>query len=149
MQCQLSKLCKVIEPLLEKLQNLALLMVRLVLAYGFYEPAKMKWSDIGSVAEWFGSMGLPLPTLQAYMAATTEASGVLLLTLGLFTRLISIPLMVVMTVAITLVHLPNGFSSGDNGFEIPLYYFIMLFVLVTHGAGKFSLDWILFKSKSS
>ncbi len=148
MQCQLSKLCKAVEPLLERLQSLSLLMVRLILAYGFYEPAKMKWSDIGSVAEWFGSMGLPLPTLQAYLAATTEAAGVVLLTLGLFTRLISIPLMVVMTVAITLVHLPNGFQSGNNGFEIPLYYFIMLFVLVTHGGGTLSFDRLLFKSKA-
>ena len=64
MECQLTKLCKLVEPLVEKLQSLALLMVRLVLAYGFYEPAKMKWSDIGAVAEWFGSLGLPLPTLQ-------------------------------------------------------------------------------------
>ena len=53
--------------------------------------------------------------------------------------------MVVMVVAITLVHLPNGFSSGDNGFEIPLYYLIMLFVLLTHGAGKISVDALLHK----
>ena len=145
MQCRLSEFCKRVEPAVEKLQSLALLAVRLVLAYGFLGPAKMKWSDIGSVAEWFGSMGLPLPTLQAYLAATAEGSGVVLLTLGLFTRLISIPLMVVMTVAIVLVHLPNGFQSGNNGFEIPLYYFIMLFVLLTHGGGRFSLDWLLFK----
>ncbi len=149
MQCQLSKLCQLVEPMLDKLQSVSLLLVRLVLAYGFYEPAKMKWSDIDSVAEWFGSMGLPLPTLQAYMAASTEAAGVLLLTVGLFTRLISIPLMVVMVVAITMVHLPNGFSSGNNGFEIPLYYFIMLFVLVAHGGGKISLDWLLFRNKSA
>ena len=70
MQCQLSKLCKILGPAVEKLQSLALLMVRLVLAYGFYEPAKMKWSDIGSVAAWFGSLGYPLPTLQAYMAGS-------------------------------------------------------------------------------
>lgn len=140
MQCQLLKICKSVTPLFEKLQSVSLLAVRMILAYGFYEPAVMKWKDIDSVADWFGSMGLPLPTLQAYLAASTEAAGVLLLTLGLFTRLISIPLMVVMVVAITLVHLPNGFSSGNNGFEIPLYYFIMLFVLFTHGAGQFSLD---------
>ncbi|MEJ2499807.1 MAG: DoxX family protein [Campylobacterales bacterium] len=149
MQCQLSRVCKIIEPAVEKLQSVALLMVRLVLAYGFFEPAMMKWQDIGSVAEWFGSLGLPLPTLQAYMAATTEASGVVLLTLGLFTRLISIPLMVVMVVAIVTVHLPHGFESGNNGYEIPLYYFIMLFVLMTHGAGKISLDGLLFKNKET
>ena len=144
MQCRLKKVCRILEPVADKGQNLSLLFVRLILAYGFYEPAKMKWSDIGAVAEWFGSMGLPLPTLQAYMAASTEAAGVVLLTLGLFTRLISIPLMVVMVVAIVTVHLPNGFSSGDNGFEIPLYYLIMLFVLLTHGGGAFSLDRLLF-----
>ncbi|WP_345976494.1 DoxX family protein [Sulfurimonas sp. HSL3-7] len=147
MQCQITKLCKLVEPLLEKLQSVSLLFLRLILAYGFYEPAKMKWSDIGSVAEWFGSMGLPLPTLQAYLAASTEALGVLLLTLGLATRLISIPLIIVMIVAIVTVHLPHGFSSGDNGFEIPLYYMLMLFVLVTHGAGKFSVDHFLYKEK--
>ncbi len=140
MQCQLTKLCKLVDPLLNKLQSVSLLFLRLILAYGFYEPAMNKWNDIGAVAGWFESMGLPLPTLQAYMAASTELAGVVLLTLGLFTRLISIPLMVVMTVAITMVHLGNGFSSGDNGFEIPLYYFLMLFVLVAHGAGKFSID---------
>ena len=128
------------KPVFEKLQSLSLLFLRLVLAYGFYEPAKMKWSDIDSVAEWFGSMGYPLPALQAYLAASTEALGVLLLTLGLATRLISIPLIIVMIVAIVTVHLPHGFSSGDNGFEIPLYYMLMLFVLVAHGAGKFSVD---------
>ena len=147
MQCQITKLCEYIEPVLEKFQDLSLLFLRLILAYGFYEPAKMKWSDINSVAEWFGSMGFPLPTLQAYMAASTEALGVLLLTLGLATRLVSIPLIVVMIVAIVTVHLPNGFSSGDNGFEIPLYYMLMLFVLVANGAGKFSVDHFLYKDK--
>ncbi|MCJ7764834.1 MAG: DoxX family protein [Thiovulaceae bacterium] len=147
MQCQITRLCKFIEPLLEKFQSLSLLFLRLILAYGFYEPAKTKWSDIHAIAEWFGSMGYPLPTLQAYMAASTEALGVLLLTLGLATRLISIPLMVVMIVAITTVHLPHGFSSGNNGFEIPVYYMLMLFVLVAHGAGKFSVDNLLAKKK--
>ncbi|MEN8146846.1 MAG: DoxX family protein [Campylobacterota bacterium] len=147
MQCQFTKLCEYIEPVLEKLQSVSLLFLRLILAYGFYEPAKNKWEDISSVAEWFGSMGIPLPTLNAYMAASTEALGVLLLTLGLATRLISIPLIIVMIVAIVTVHLGNGFSSGDNGFEIPLYYMLMLLVLVAHGAGKFSVDNFLYKDK--
>ena len=147
MQCQITKLCELVEPLLEKLQSVSLLFLRLILAYGFYEPAKMKWSDIDSVAQWFGSMGLPLPTLQAYMAASTEALGVLLLTIGFATRLISIPLIVVMIVAILMVHLGNGFSAGDNGFEVPLYYLLMLLVLVAHGAGKFSVDHFINREK--
>ncbi|HIP52208.1 MAG TPA: DoxX family protein [Campylobacterales bacterium] len=73
-----------------------------------------------------------------------ELLGVILLTLGLFTRLISVPLMVVMVVAIVTVHLAHGFSSGDNGFEIPLYYMLFLFIFTAHGAGKYSLDYLIF-----
>jgi len=129
-------------------KSLSLLFARLVVAYGFYEPAMMKWKDIGSVAEWFGSMGIPFPTLNAYMAASTEVAGVVLLTLGLLTRLISIPMIVIMIVAIVTVHLHNGFSAGTNGFEIPLYYMLFLFIFVTNGAGKFSLDRLIFGEKN-
>ncbi|MGZ8548857.1 MAG: HvfX family Cu-binding RiPP maturation protein, partial [Sulfuricurvum sp.] len=127
-----------IERVLDKGKNLSLLFMRLILAYGFYGPMMGKWSDMGAVAKWFGEdLGLPFPMLNAYMAASTEALGVALLTLGLGVRFISLPLMVVMIVAISTVHLTNGFSAGKNGFEIPLYYMIMLFVLATHGGGKY------------
>ncbi|WP_353662063.1 DoxX family protein [Hydrogenimonas sp. SS33] len=129
-------------------KSISLLLMRLVLAYGFYEPAMMKWSDISAVAEWFGSIGIPFPALNAYMAATTELTGVVLLALGLLTRLISIPLIVVMVVAIVTVHLSNGFSAGNNGFEIPLYYMVMLFALFAHGPGRFSLDRLIFKEEA-
>ena len=69
--------------ILQNFQSLSLLFARLAVAYGFYEPALNKWKDINSVANWFGTMGIPFPTLNAYMAATTEALGVVLLTIGL------------------------------------------------------------------
>lgn len=137
------------EAILNKGQDLSLLFVRLILAYGFYGPMMGKWSDMGAVAKWFGEdLGLPFPLLNAYMAASTEALGVALLTLGLGVRFISLPLMVVMVVAITTVHLGNGFSAGDNGFEIPLYYMLMLFVLATHGGGKWGIDGLMAKKTS-
>lgn len=77
------------------------------------------------------------------MAATTELLGAILLALGLFTRLISIPLIFIMLVAIYTVHLSNGFEAGDNGFEIPLYYILMLLTLVVYGAGKISADFFI------
>lgn len=132
----------------EYLKPLSLLLARLTVAYGFYTPAMTKWADINSVAQWFESLGIPFPTLNAYMAASTELAGVILLALGFFTRLISIGLIVVMIVAITVVHLPNGFSAGNNGFEIPLYYMLFLFLFLAHGAGKISFDSILFDEKN-
>ena len=130
--------------LTDYLKSPSLLFARLAVAYGFYDPAMMKWSDIGATAEWFASMNYPLPLFNAYAAATTEILGVVLLTLGLFTRLISIPLVVVMIVAITTVHLPHGFQAGNNGYEIPLYYMIFLLIFVSNGAGRFSIDHLIF-----
>jgi len=132
----------------EYLKSLSLFIARLLVAYGFYEPAMMKWKDIGSVAEWFGSMGIPFPTLNAYMAASTEVAGVVLLTLGLLTRVIALPLIIIMIVAIVTVHLGNGFSAGNNGFEIPLYYISFLLIFLSNGAGRFSLDRIIFGEKN-
>ena len=134
------------EKVLDKGQDIALFFLRFILAYGFYDPAMKKWSDISAVALWFREdLGIPFPLLNAYMAASTEMAGVVLLVLGLCVRFIALPLMVVMVVAIVTVHLSNGFSSGNHGFEIPLYYMLMLFVLATHGGGKFGLDYFLKK----
>ena len=129
-------------------RSIALLLARLVVAYGFFGPAMMKWSDIDAVASWFGTLGIPFPTLNAYMAASTEMTGVVLLTLGFLVRLISIPLIVIMLVAIFTVHLHHGFSCGNNGFEIPVYYMLFLLIFITSGAGRFSLDRIVFGDKS-
>jgi putative oxidoreductase len=130
------------------LQDLPLLLMRLVLAYGFYKPAMMKWKNIDGIIQWFDGMGMPMPALNAYMAATTEALGVILLTLGLGVRIISIPLIITMFVAIKTVHWVNGFEAGNNGFEIPLYYILMLFTLLVYGGGKFSLDYVIGKKKN-
>ncbi len=129
----------------EYLKSPSLLFARLAVAYGFYEPAMLKWSDIDATAQWFASMHYPFPLLNAYAAATTEITGVVLLTLGLCTRLIAIPLIVVMIVAIATVHLPHGFCADDNGFEIPLYYMLFLLTFLSHGAGKISLDYLVCK----
>ena len=130
-----------------KLDSIALLGIRLVLAYGFYKPATMKWNDINAIGSWFESMGYPFPYLNAYLAGVTEVAGVVLLVLGLGTRLISVPLIFVMLVAIFTVHIGNGFEAGNNGFEIPLYYMLMLFGLVVYGGGKYSFDYLSSKKR--
>ncbi len=135
--------------LLTKLKDLPPLFFRLILAYGFFSPALAKVKNISAIAEWFSSMNIPLPLLNAYLATITEITGVILLTLGLATRLISFPLIFVMLVAIFTVHLEHGFEAGKNGFEIPLYYIIMLVSLIISGPGKFSLDYFIFKKFNS
>ena len=122
-------------------KGFALLLVRIALVYGFYEPALIKWSNIDATIDWFASLGIPFPIFSTFLVASFEVIAVVLLLLGFFTRFIAIPVMIIMLVAIFTVHIQNGFSVGNNGFEIPLYYFLFLSLLATHGAGKFSIDY--------
>ena len=130
--------------LTEYIQNFSLLIARIAVAYGFYVPSEIKWADPDKIAVWFASMGIPFPLFTTYMVSVFETSGIILLALGLFTRLISFPLMIIMITAIFAVHIGNGFSASDSGIEIPLYYLLFLFVFLTHGAGRFSLDQLFF-----
>lgn len=132
---------------LDRMRDLAPLILRLVVAFGFLEPAWNKLQDVHAIGEWFESMELPAPYLQAWLATLTESLGVVLLTIGLGTRLIAIPLIVTMLVAIKTVHWENGFSAGDNGYEIPFYYTCMLACLLFLGSGRISADHLLSKRR--
>jgi len=128
-------------------QSFSLLFARVALAYGFYEPALTKWTNFETTSEWFVSLGIPFAPFMTLLTASIEILGVLFLLFGLFTRLITIPLLIVMVVAIFTVHLSHGFSVANNGFEIPLYYLLFLSILASHGAGRFSLDFLILGRK--
>jgi len=151
-----------------KAEDIPLLFLRIILAYTFYGPATSKFSAIDQTAGFFEYLGIPFPLFNAYLSAGTELMGTVLLTLGLLTRFISVPLIVVLTVAIITVHGANGFHvilpgsewsdpyiNGEavkgtvvilqNGYEMVMYYMAMLLILVTQGAGRLSLDHLFFK----
>jgi uncharacterized membrane protein YphA (DoxX/SURF4 family) len=100
---------------LAHLDGLAPLALRLYLVPVFWMAGTQKISGMENTIEWFGNveygLGLPFPTLMAYLAAYSEAIGALLLLLGLATRWISVPLMVTMLVAIFAVHWDNGWAA--------------------------------------
>ena len=116
---------KFIYPLLLRYQNFctylkhfdgnAALSLRLFLVPVFWMAGSNKLAHFTDTVEWFGNpdwgLGLPFPTLMATLATSAELGGAILLALGLFTRLISIPLIITMLVAILTVHLPNGWQA--------------------------------------
>lgn len=129
------------------LKDIPLLMLRLILAYGFYSPAVMKLTKPAGVAKFFERMEIPFPLMNVYLAGITEALGVILLVLGFGTRLIAIPLIITMFVAIYTVHWDHGFAASEGGIQIPLYFLIMLFTLLAYGSGKISLDYLIGKKR--
>lgn len=137
--------CKKSIEVLESLRWLPLLLFRLILAFGFLTPALEKLKNFNSVVQWFASLNIPLPYFSALLSTTVELTGIVLLFFGLLTRVIAIPLMFLMFVAISTVHFANGFSASANGFEIPLYYFLMLLCLFVFGPGGVSIDTFIKK----
>lgn len=91
------------------------LALRLYLVPVFWMAGMNKFNGFSDTAAWFGNpdwgLGLPFPTLMAFLATSTELAGAIMLLLGFGVRWISIPLMFTMLVAIFSVHWINGWQA--------------------------------------
>jgi putative oxidoreductase len=89
----------------------------------------------------------------AWATILVELIGGLAVLIGAFVSVASIPLAVVLLVAMFTVHLPYGFSSiklaavtgagpqfGPPGYEVALLYLASLAALVLGGSGPLSVD---------
>jgi putative oxidoreductase len=126
-----------------KLDSLPLLIARLSVGWVMVESGWGKLHNLPDVVDFFRSLGIPAPELQAPLAAGSELLFGATLMLGLFTRLSAIPLMVIMTVAIVTAKREdlNGFSDL-LGF-IEYLYIALLLVLLVRGGGAWSADRLL------
>jgi uncharacterized membrane protein YphA (DoxX/SURF4 family) len=95
------------------------LALRLYLAPIFWMAGTKKFASFDDTAEWFGNpdwgLGLPFPELMAFLAASTETLGAVLLVIGLAVRWISLPLMITMVVAAVTVHWQSGWLAIAEG----------------------------------
>jgi putative oxidoreductase len=105
-------------------------------------------------------LGTPAPHFMAWVSILTELLGGLAVLVGAFVTLASIPMAILLLVAVFTVHLPNGFSSvkliavtaagpqfGPVGYEVNLLYLACLAGLVLGGAGPFAFDAFLRTTK--
>lgn len=97
------------------LDFLAPLLLRLYLAPVFWMAGAKKFSHFSETAEWFGNsewgLGLPAPFVLVFLVGLFEILGSILLLFGLATRLITLPLMVIMAVAAVTAHWANGWLA--------------------------------------
>lgn len=132
---------------LAKLRALPLLWFRLYLAYGFWGPFLNKAKDPAAFAGFLAKMDYPIPEVSAWIAMITEGAGILFLVFGFATRLITLPLMFLLCVAIFTVHISHGYNVCEGGWELPFTYLMLLFGLVILGPGEISVDALLAKGK--
>lgn len=133
-------------------QSLLLLIIRLYWGWEFFLTGKGKLMDLQKPTEYFQSLGIPLPHVQAILAGATECLGGLLLLAGLCSRLISIPLTILLTVAYLTADLDKVraiFSDPDKFLTADEFLFLYVVVLVlAFGPGKFSIDWLIKRNVS-
>lgn len=133
------------------------LPVRLIIGYGFLDHglAKLEKGPEKFVAI-VDALGVPLPHLMAWLAIWVEILGGIAMMLGAFVLLISLPMAIVLLVALFTVHLDFGFTSiklmavtpegpkfGPPGIEADLLYLAGLATLVLGGSGPLAFDsWL-------
>jgi putative oxidoreductase len=135
--------------------------LRLIVGYGFMTHG---YAKLARGPEHFTAilhaLGMPAPELLAWATIGVELLGGLAVLLGFLIPLASMPMAIVLLVAIFTAHLPNGFSSikllsvdaagahfGQPGYETDLLYLAALVALVLGGSGPLSLDSLLLRTK--
>jgi putative oxidoreductase len=108
------------------------------------------------------ALGVPSPHLLAWATILVELLGGLAAALGAFVTIASVPMAIVLIVAMFTVHVRYGFSSiklvavtpagpqfGPPGYECNLLYLACLAALVLGGSGRLSIDGLLRKRRDA
>jgi putative oxidoreductase len=135
--------------------------LRLIVGLGFIEHGYAKLlHGPETFASILHALGVPAPHLLAWLTILTELLGGFAVLLGAFVPLVSVPMAVVLLVAMFSVHWRYGFSSikilavtsagakfGPPGYECDLLYLACLVALVLAGSGPLSIDEVFSRKR--
>lgn len=98
------------------------------------------FGGVSGMAGHLASLGWPLATLQAYLAAYTEFLGGIFLVVGLFTRLSAAFNVGLFTIIVFIFHGADPFSDKEPG----LMFLVLSLIVLLYGPGRLSVDRYLF-----
>ncbi|HLY16207.1 MAG TPA: DoxX family protein [Bryobacteraceae bacterium] len=126
------------------LQSPFLLVVRLYWGFQMMQTGWGKLHNMAKVVDYFTSLGIPFPAVNAPFIVCLEFVGSILIMLGLGSRLLALLLTCDMLVAfITADHeaLLSVFSDPDKFYAAAPYPFLLAFLIILiFGPGRISLD---------
>ncbi|HEY4212394.1 MAG TPA: DoxX family protein [Steroidobacteraceae bacterium] len=128
--------------------------LRLIVGYGFVTHGVLKLErGVDVFAAALTGLGVPAPHLMAWITVIVELLGGAAVLAGGYLKWVSVPMVIVLLVALFSVHLQFGFSSikflavtadgpqfGKPGIECDLLYLACLGTLLLGGAGPFAMD---------
>jgi putative oxidoreductase len=135
------------------LQSPLLLLIRLCWGIQFFQTGLGKLMHIQKVIDFFTSIPIPFPAMNAYLVGCTEMIGGALLTIGFASRLTAIPLSFTLIIAYLTTEqtaLKKLFSFSDINPFLTADPFLFLFaclVILAFGPGIFSVDYLIERSR--
>ena len=129
----------------EKLRSVALLLGRLAIGLIFMSTGWGKVHSIPKVTEFFESLHIPMPGLNAIVASYTELLCGTALVLGVMTRLAALPLVITMIVAIVTAKRGDIHGFFDLVAFDEFTYIIVLLMIAILGPGGIAIDHVLAK----
>lgn len=132
------------------LQSLVLLLIRLAWGFQLYESGLGHLTHVQKTAQFFESLHIPFPVANVYLSGTTELVGGVLLMLGLFSRIVSVPLFFNFCVAYLtaspaaikeLLHFHPDDFINDTAFP----FLVTSLLMLAFGPGKISIDFLIEK----
>jgi putative oxidoreductase len=128
------------------LPDVGLLIVRLALGVIFIAHGWQKLNDVGhsGVTKMFDASGVPIPAVSATFATWVELLGGIALVVGVLVPIAGLLLAFNMAGAFWFVHMDKGLFADKGGYEYVMILGGTALLLALTGAGRFSLDSVLF-----
>jgi putative oxidoreductase len=126
-----------------------LLVLRLYWGWQFFLTGRGKLMHLDHTTEFFRTLHIPFPYLNAWIVGLTECFGGLLLLSGLGARFVAAVLAFDMIIAYltadfdkvkTIFSNPDKFLGAD-----PFLFMLASMIIFAFGPGVFSLDWLIAK----
>ncbi len=96
-----------------------------------------------TAAKFLGSVGFGNPLFFAYLVGIVEFVCGVCLALGFLTRLVAVPIIGFLVIAIVTYHWQFGFHWENRGIEYPLFWAIVVFHFLVRGGGSVSVDALI------
>ncbi|MFI5181637.1 MAG: DoxX family protein [Thermoanaerobaculia bacterium] len=126
------------------LRSALLLAFRLYWGVQFVQTGVGKLRNLERTTDFFASLGIPFPAANAAFVGTLESVGGVLLVLGLFSRIVALPLTVNMLVAYLTADRAALFAlfSDPSAFvqAAPFPFLVTSLLVLAFGPGAASLD---------
>jgi putative oxidoreductase len=139
----LAALAPIIEALLRVIVGAALVPHGLRITFGFFRGSGLPGRNLNMLVEQLDRDGYRPGKLWAPAISLTELIAGPLLALGLFTRVVAVPVVIFLVVTCWERWHKGGWFWNTQGLEYTLMWTIAAAYFLVHGGGVYSLDFLV------